>query len=225
MSAPIWVERGSATGQPVVVPPPEASPAPPRWYARRPVQVVALAAAVALMATVDWPRPATHDQRAQDLLMLEKQVDGQQSSCSLGVLATIAGYDQIVTGQSSDRITAVRLAEQSALDCQPDGNPQLLELSMNSAPRDLTSYRLDDSIARIIDWGYPNGSVVCSDLATMLAHGSQPALLADARARLAVMSADAKAAQDGFTAAANALGVPPYMFTAMGQADPGSVVR
>ena len=184
-----------------------------------------MAAAVSLMVTVDWPRPATHNQRAQDLLMLEKQVDGQQSSCSLGVLATIAGYDQIVTGQSSDRTTAVRLAEQSALDCKPDGNPQLLELSMNSAPRDLINYKLDDSIARIIDWGFPNGSVLCTDLATMLSHGSQPALLADARARLAVMSKDARAAQNGFTAAANGLKVPPYTFTAIGQADPGSVVR
>lgn len=224
MSAPVWVER-APTGQPVLVPPPTTPPAQRPWYARRPVQAVAVAAAVALMVTVDWPRPATHNQRAQDLLMLEKQVDGQQSSCSLGVLATIAGYDQIVTGQSSDKITAVRLAEQSALDCQPDGNPLLLELSMNSAPRDLTSYRLDDSIARIIDWGYPNGSVVCTDLATMLAHGPKPALLADARARLAVMSADAKAAQGGFTAAATGLAVPPYTFTAIGEADPGSVVR
>lgn len=221
MSAPVWADRRAAETRPA-----EVEPARERgpWYSYRPAQVLIGAAAVALMVVADWPHPATPSQRAQDLVLLEKQVDGLQASCSLGVIASITAYDQIVTGQSRDRATARSLAEQSALDCRPDGNPQLLDLTTTSAPRDLSMYKLDDAIARTIDWSFPNGAALCDNLAQLLRPGAHGALLGDARARLTTMSADATAVQQMFDAAGAELGAPPYAFAAMSQASPGSVV-
>lgn len=229
MSAPVWSERrapGTELADAPLGPVRDERPVVPRgpWYSFRPVQVLIGVAAVALMVVVDWPHPATPSQRAQDLVLLERRVDGLQASCSLGVVASITAYDQIVTGQSSDRATAISLAEQSAIDCRPDGNPQLLELTTTSAPRDLSVHELDDAIARTIDWSFPNGAALCGNLAQLLRPGSHDALLSDARSRLATMSRDAAAAQQLFDAAAAKLGAPPYPFAAMGQASPGSVI-
>lgn len=224
MSAPVWYDHPAAAVAPAD-PDPGARPPHRPWFKRRSLQVAIGAAAVAVMAVADWPHQATSGQRVQDLATLEKQVDGQQASCSLGAVATITAYDQIVTGQSTDRATAISLAEQSSLDCQPDGNPQLLDLTTNSAPRDLSSYQLDAAIGRAVDWAFPNGAAVCTDLAQLLSKGPNPALLADARTRLATMSSDAAAVQQTFNAAAHNLGAPNYTFAAMGEVSPGSVVR
>ncbi|MHB1613871.1 MAG: hypothetical protein ACYCXA_04960 [Actinomycetes bacterium] len=221
MNGPVWVDR--RPGQEVGVSPP-LPVGPRRWYANRVIQVAIGTAAVALMVLADWPHPATPNQRISDLGSLEKQVNADQASCSLGVVASIVGYDRVVTGDSADRATAISLALESAMECRPDANPQLLDLTTTSAPRDLAGDGLTNAVQTVVAWSYPNGAAVCNDLVTLLRHGWDPGVLADVRSRLSAMRQENTQATTVFDAEAAKLGAPPFVFAAMGQVSPGAVV-
>jgi len=90
----------------------------PAWLLKVHVMLVV----VALTAAADWPHRATRSQLQGDLQDYVTQVRADVLSCGVEVEETLSAYNQIMAGVSTDRNTAIGIADRAALDCTPAGN-------------------------------------------------------------------------------------------------------
>ena len=175
----------------------------PRWAVAG-VTVVALGAA----AVADWPHQATQGQLQGDLQAYVTQLRGDVLSCGVEVEETLSAYNQIMAGVSTDRNTAIGIADRAALDCTPAGNAKILDLAAAQPPRSVASYHLELGAAQLYGWASSDAVDAMQDVHQLLVSPGDPARLADLKQRLGDMQQRAASAQGIFDKAATALGAP-----------------
>jgi hypothetical protein len=175
----------------------------PRWAVAAVVVVV-----IALTAAADWPHRATRDQLQGDLQDYLTQVRADVLSCGVEVEETMSAYNQIVAGVSTERSTAVGIADRTALDCTPAGNDKILDLAATQPPRSLASYHLDLAAAQLYGWAATDAVDAMQDLHALLVSPGNAAKLADVTRQLGDMQQRAASAQGIFDHAAKAVGAP-----------------
>lgn len=176
----------------------------PRWSVAGAVTL-----ALVLTAAADWPHRATPDQLRGDLGDYVTQVRADVLSCGVEVEESLSAYNQIMAGVSSDRPTALGIADRAALDCTPAGNAKILDVSATQPPRSLAAYRLELGAAQLYGWATTDAVDVMQDLHALLVSPGDPVRLADVRVRLGDMQQRAASAQAIFDSAAAGLGAPP----------------
>lgn len=180
------------------------------WARRHPRWTVAAVVTVALAVTAatDWPHRATRGQLQGDLGDYVTQVRADVLSCALEVEETLSAYNQIMAGVSTNRDTALGIADRAALDCTPAGNDKILDLAATEPPRSLATYRLDLGAAQLYGWATTDAVAAMQDIHALLVTPGDPARLADIKVRLADMQQRAAAAQAIFDRAAAGTGAP-----------------
>jgi len=176
----------------------------PRWSVAAVVVVV-----VAITAVADWPHQATRSQLQGDLADYVTQARADVLSCGVEVEETLSAYNQIMAGVSADRVTAISIADRTALDCTPAGNDKILDLAATQPPRSLAVYHLEVGAAQLYGWASLDAVVAMQDIHALLVSPGDPAKLADVRARLGDMQQSAAAAQGIFDKAAAGVGGIP----------------
>ena len=175
----------------------------PRWAVAG-ITVVAVGAA----AVADWPHQATQGQLQGDLQSYVTQLRADVLSCGVEVEETLSAYNQIMAGVSTDRSTAIGIADRAALDCTPAGNAKILDLAAAQPPRSVASYHLDVGAAQLYGWAASDAVDAMQDVHALLVSPGDPARLAGLKQRLGDMQQRAAAAQAIFDKAATALGAP-----------------
>ncbi len=176
----------------------------PRWTVAG-IAVVAVGAA----AVADWPHRATQGQLQGDLQSYVTQLRGDVLSCGVEVEETLSAYNQIMAGVSTDRNTAIGIADRAALDCTPAGNAKILDLAAAQPPRSLATYHLELGAAQLYGWASSDAVDAMQDVHQLLVSPGDPARLADLKARLGDMQQRAVSAQGIFDRAAAAVGAQP----------------
>ena len=164
--------------------------------------------ALGLVAVADWPHQATQGQLQGDLQAYVTQLRADVLSCGVEVEETLSAYNQIMAGVSTDRNTAIGIADRAALDCTPAGNAKILDLAATQPPRSVASYHLDIGAAQLYGWASSDAVDAMQDVRQLLVSPGDPARLADLKQRLGDMQQRAAAAQGIFDKAATALGAP-----------------
>jgi hypothetical protein len=167
-----------------------------------------VAVALALTAAADWPHRATRGQLQSDLADYVTQARADVLSCGVEVEETLSAYNQIMAGVSTNRDTALGIADRAALDCTPAGNDKILDLAATQPPRSLATYRLDLGAAQLYGWASADAVDAMQDIHALLVSPGDPARLADIKVRLADMQQRAAAAQGIFDRAASGVGAP-----------------
>lgn len=173
----------------------------PRWSV---AAVVALV--LAFTAAADWPHQATREQLQGDLADYVSQARADVLSCGVEVEESLSAYNQIIAGVSTDRDTAIGIADRAALDCTPAGNDKILDLAATQPPRSLAAYKLELGAAQLYGWASTDAVDAMQDIHALLISQGDPARLADVRARLGDMQQRAAAAQGIFDRAAAGVG-------------------
>ena len=178
------------------------------WVRRHPRWSVAgvLLVVVALTAAADWPHRATRSQLQGDLQDYVTQVRADVLSCGVEVEETLSAYNQIMAGVSTDRNTAIGIADRAALDCTPAGNDKILDLAATQPPRSLAKYRLDLGAAQLYGWASNDAVDAMQDVHALLVSPGDAAKLADVTRQLGDMQQRAASAQSIFDHAAAAVG-------------------
>jgi hypothetical protein len=175
----------------------------PRWSVAGVVVLV-----LAFTAAADWPHRATQGQLQGDLQDYVTQARADVLSCGVEVEETLSAYNQITAGVSTDRSTAIGIADRAALDCTPAGNDKILDLAATQPPRSLAKYRLDLAAAQLYGWASADAVDAMQDVHALLVSPGDPARLADVNRRLGDMQQSAASAQGIFDRAAAAVGSP-----------------
>jgi hypothetical protein len=175
----------------------------PRWTVAAVTLVV-----VGLAAAADWPHRATREQLRSDLQDYVTGARADVLSCGVEVEETLSAYNQIMAGVSSDRSTAIGIADRAALDCTPAGNDKILDLAATQPPRSLANYRLEVGANQLYGWAASDAVDAMQDVHALLVSPGDPARLADLKRRLGDMQQRAASAQGIFDSASTALGAP-----------------
>ena len=169
---------------------------------RRTSAVAAVVVTLAVVAAADWPHKATRGQLQGDLADYVTQVRADVLSCGMEVEETLSAYNQIMAGVSSDRETAIGIADRTALDCTPAGNDKILDLAATQPPRSLAIYHLELGTSQLYGWASTDAVVAMQDIHALLVSPADPVKLADVKVRLGDMQQRAASAQAIFDAAA-----------------------
>ena len=165
--------------------------------------------ALALTTAADWPHRATRSQLQGDLQDYVTQARADVLSCGVEVEETLSAYNQITAGVSTDRSTAIGIADRAALDCTPAGNDKILDLAATQPPRSLAKYHLEVGAAQLYGWASSDAVDAMQDIHALLESPGDAARLADVNRRLGDMQQRAASAQGIFDHASTALGSPP----------------
>jgi hypothetical protein len=173
----------------------------PRWTVAAVVAVV-----LAFTAVADWPHQATRSQLQGDLADYVSQARADVLSCGVEVEESLSAYNEIMAGVSTDRETAMGIADRAALDCTPAGNDKILDLAATQPPRSLATYKLELGAAQLYGWASSDAVDALQDIHALIVSPGDPGHLADVRARLGDMQQRAAAAQAIFDRAAAGVG-------------------
>jgi len=181
------------------------------WVAahRRLSVAAVVVVSLAVVAAADWPHKATRGQLQGDLADYVTQVRADVLSCGGEVEETLSAYNQIMAGVSSDRETAIGIADRTALDCTPAGNDKILDLAAAQPPRSLAVYHLELATSQLYGWASTDAVVAMQDIHALLVSPGDPAKLADVKAWLGDMQQRDASAQAIFDKAAVGVGGTP----------------
>jgi len=201
------------TGPPATATPTAYVPEEPSlgaWVSQHRRWTVAAVVVVAagLLAFLDWPHPTTASQARSDFASYATQIRTDVQSCSLELGDALGAYNQIISGSSTDRATALGIAQAAALDCTPMGNSNVEDIGALQSPRSLSKYNLDASTQLFYAWCFPTAVEVANDVQALLGHPGDPVKLKDIATQLTVLQRTAAQAQGSYDAVTQALGMP-----------------
>ena len=168
-----------------------------------------VAGAVLLVALVsvltDLSSHSSPSQEAQDLQTFHGQVATDLESCNASVGDAFAAYTAVEHGQSSERSTAIRLAQGNQPYCTPDVNSDLLDLSGVEVPASLRNLGLQRALSDVNAWAFPQASSAIGDIQRLLSNQSDTTARDDLRLRVTTLKRLAVSANASFGAAASHL--------------------
>jgi hypothetical protein len=142
----------------------------PRWM------LAGAAVLVVGLVLVAIPRHPSTAQRAADLRGVVHDLNTDIESCAGGVSESLTALQEIQSGASTDRTTALNIATTGAANCSPANNMQMDDLVQYQVPESLASFHLDTTVNDLVTWGFPDAQKVQTDIAAVLTAGTPSAV-------------------------------------------------